>query len=78
MHASVVSVVTVILDSFLLARVDYVDSLGRSRRCLRKDLPDLKAMDADLSGRPEGATTAAADEPDAKKAASSALLPWLK
>ncbi|XP_065175720.1 coiled-coil domain-containing protein 174-like isoform X2 [Sycon ciliatum] len=58
--------------------VDYVDSLGRSRRCLRKDLPDLKAMDADLSGRPEGATTAAADEPDAKKAASSALLPWLK
>ncbi|XP_067121791.1 coiled-coil domain-containing protein 174-like [Centruroides vittatus] len=28
--------------------VDYTDSLGRSRRCLRKDLPDLLEMDKQL------------------------------
>ncbi|KAG3295162.1 hypothetical protein H1C71_042207 [Ictidomys tridecemlineatus] len=32
-------------------RVDYVDSLGRSRRCMRKDLPALLEMDKDLQGR---------------------------
>ncbi|KAM8930222.1 coiled-coil domain-containing protein 174 isoform 2-T2 [Pelodytes ibericus] len=31
--------------------VDYEDSLGRSRRCLRKDLPDLLKMDRDLQGK---------------------------
>uniref|UniRef100_I3NBG2 Coiled-coil domain containing 174 n=1 Tax=Ictidomys tridecemlineatus TaxID=43179 RepID=I3NBG2_ICTTR len=31
--------------------VDYVDSLGRSRRCMRKDLPALLEMDKDLQGR---------------------------
>uniref|UniRef100_A0A8C4MG27 Coiled-coil domain containing 174 n=1 Tax=Equus asinus TaxID=9793 RepID=A0A8C4MG27_EQUAS len=31
--------------------VDYVDSLGRSRRCMRKDLPDLLEMDKSLQGR---------------------------
>lgn len=31
--------------------VDYVDSLGRSRRCMRKDLPDLLEMDKHLQGR---------------------------
>ncbi|CAH7169423.1 coiled-coil domain-containing protein 174 [Phodopus roborovskii] len=31
--------------------VDYVDSLGRSRRCMRKDLPDLLEMDKNLQGR---------------------------
>ncbi|XP_053576891.1 coiled-coil domain-containing protein 174 [Bombina bombina] len=30
--------------------VDYVDSLGRSRRCLRKDLSDLLKMDKYLQG----------------------------
>ncbi|XP_071955196.1 coiled-coil domain-containing protein 174-like [Antedon mediterranea] len=30
--------------------VDYVDSLGRSRRCMRKDLPELMAMDKELVG----------------------------
>lgn len=30
--------------------VDYVDSLGRSRRCMKKDLSGLLAMDEDLSG----------------------------
>ncbi|KAK2862200.1 hypothetical protein Q5P01_001733 [Channa striata] len=30
--------------------VDYVDSLGRSRRCMKKDLPDFKKMDQDLKG----------------------------
>ncbi|CAM9979018.1 coiled-coil domain-containing protein 174 [Lampetra planeri] len=30
--------------------VDFVDSLGRSRRCLRKDLRDLQEMDKKLSG----------------------------
>eukprot|EP00061_Rhincodon_typus_P008215 g30632.t1 len=30
--------------------VDYVDSLGRSRRCMKKDLPGLLAMDKDLRG----------------------------
>uniref|UniRef100_A0A673IAD5 Coiled-coil domain-containing protein 174-like n=1 Tax=Sinocyclocheilus rhinocerous TaxID=307959 RepID=A0A673IAD5_9TELE len=28
--------------------VDYVDALGRSRRCLRKDLPDFQKMDQEL------------------------------
>ncbi|KAF5922536.1 hypothetical protein HPG69_008296 [Diceros bicornis minor] len=32
-------------------RVDYVDSLGRSRRCMKKDLPDLLEMDKNLQGR---------------------------
>lgn len=32
-------------------RVDYVDSLGRSRRCLRKDLKQLQEMDKDISNR---------------------------
>ncbi|XP_058421714.1 coiled-coil domain-containing protein 174 isoform X1 [Diceros bicornis minor] len=31
--------------------VDYVDSLGRSRRCMKKDLPDLLEMDKKLQGR---------------------------
>nr|XP_026238901.1 coiled-coil domain-containing protein 174 [Urocitellus parryii] len=31
--------------------VDYVDSLGRSRRCMRKDLPGLLEMDKNLQGR---------------------------
>ncbi|XP_063283459.1 coiled-coil domain-containing protein 174 [Pelobates fuscus] len=31
--------------------VDYVDSLGRSRRCMKKDLPDLLKMDNDLKGK---------------------------
>ncbi|CAI9534718.1 unnamed protein product [Staurois parvus] len=31
--------------------VDYVDSLGRSRRCMKKDLPDLLKMDKDLKGK---------------------------
>lgn len=34
-----------------LLRVDYVDSLGRSRRCMKKDLPDFKKMDQDLKGK---------------------------
>jgi len=29
--------------------VDYVDSLGRERRCLRKDLKQLQDMDKDLT-----------------------------
>ncbi|XP_007517138.1 coiled-coil domain-containing protein 174 [Erinaceus europaeus] len=31
--------------------VDYVDSLGRSRRCMKKDLPQLLEMDKRLQGR---------------------------
>ncbi|ROL50686.1 Coiled-coil domain-containing protein 174 [Anabarilius grahami] len=31
--------------------VDYVDALGRSRRCLRKDLPDFQKMDQDLQNK---------------------------
>lgn len=31
--------------------VDYVDSLGRSQRCMRKDLPSLLEMDKNLQGR---------------------------
>ncbi|XP_068598789.1 coiled-coil domain-containing protein 174-like [Brachionichthys hirsutus] len=30
--------------------VDYVDALGRSRRCMKKDLPGFKQMDQDLQG----------------------------
>ncbi|XP_036593374.1 coiled-coil domain-containing protein 174 [Trichosurus vulpecula] len=32
--------------------VDYVDSLGRSRRCMKKDLPSLLEMDKNLKGKP--------------------------
>ncbi|XP_074054576.1 coiled-coil domain-containing protein 174 [Macrotis lagotis] len=31
--------------------VDYVDSLGRSRRCMKKDLPGLLEMDKNLKGK---------------------------
>ncbi|XP_075687946.1 coiled-coil domain-containing protein 174 [Rhinoderma darwinii] len=31
--------------------VDYLDSLGRSRRCMKKDLPDLLKMDKELQGK---------------------------
>ncbi|KAJ1110729.1 hypothetical protein NDU88_008076 [Pleurodeles waltl] len=31
--------------------VDYVDSLGRSRRCMKKDLPVLMKMDKELQGK---------------------------
>ncbi|XP_064461635.1 coiled-coil domain-containing protein 174-like [Ornithodoros turicata] len=31
--------------------IDYTDSLGRSRRCLRKDLPELIASDEHLTGK---------------------------
>ncbi|XP_022046774.1 coiled-coil domain-containing protein 174 isoform X2 [Acanthochromis polyacanthus] len=31
--------------------VDFVDSLGRSRRCMKKDLPDFKKMDQDFKGK---------------------------
>ncbi|XP_035858250.1 coiled-coil domain-containing protein 174 isoform X2 [Sander lucioperca] len=31
--------------------VDYVDALGRSRRCMKKDLPGFKKMDQDLQGK---------------------------
>ncbi|XP_060622217.2 coiled-coil domain-containing protein 174 isoform X1 [Anolis sagrei] len=33
--------------------VDYVDSLGRSRRCMKKDLPHLLQMDKELQGKRE-------------------------
>jgi hypothetical protein len=39
------------LPNVLTYRVDYVDSLGRSRRCMRKDLPSLLEMDKNLQGR---------------------------
>ncbi|XP_030633311.1 coiled-coil domain-containing protein 174 isoform X1 [Chanos chanos] len=35
--------------------VDYVDALGRSRRCLKKDLPEFQKMDQDLKGKRESA-----------------------
>uniref|UniRef100_A0A8C2KF60 Coiled-coil domain containing 174 n=1 Tax=Cyprinus carpio TaxID=7962 RepID=A0A8C2KF60_CYPCA len=31
--------------------VDYVDALGRSRRCLKKDLPDFQKMDQELQNK---------------------------
>lgn len=31
--------------------VDYVDSLGRSRKCMKKDLPDFQRMDLDLNNK---------------------------
>nr|XP_046239841.1 coiled-coil domain-containing protein 174 [Scatophagus argus] len=31
--------------------VDYVDTLGRSRRCMKKDLPGFMKMDQDLKGK---------------------------
>uniref|UniRef100_A0A8C3RN70 CCDC174 alpha/beta GRSR domain-containing protein n=1 Tax=Chelydra serpentina TaxID=8475 RepID=A0A8C3RN70_CHESE len=34
--------------------VDYVDSLGRSRRCMKKDLPNLLEMDKELQGKRYG------------------------
>nr|XP_006630781.1 PREDICTED: coiled-coil domain-containing protein 174 [Lepisosteus oculatus] len=34
--------------------VDYVDGLGRSRRCMKKDLPGFMQMDRDLQGKRSG------------------------
>ncbi|XP_037304200.2 coiled-coil domain-containing protein 174 [Pungitius pungitius] len=31
--------------------VDYVDALGRSRRCMKKDLPGFRKMDQDFKGK---------------------------
>ncbi|XP_017271192.1 coiled-coil domain-containing protein 174 [Kryptolebias marmoratus] len=31
--------------------VDFVDALGRSRRCMKKDLPSFQKMDQDLKGK---------------------------
>ncbi|XP_033095877.1 coiled-coil domain-containing protein 174-like isoform X2 [Anneissia japonica] len=42
--------------------VDYVDSLGRSRRCMRKDLADLIAMDKELVGPEKGMKEDETDE----------------
>lgn len=39
------------LNIIVVSRVDYVDSLGRSRRCLQKDLKHLQEMDKDISNR---------------------------
>lgn len=44
-------IIKVFFTSYVYFRVDYVDSLGRSRRCMRKDLPDLLEMDKNLQGR---------------------------
>ncbi|KAM9271997.1 coiled-coil domain-containing protein 174 [Cariama cristata] len=34
--------------------VDYVDFLGRSRRCMKKDLPSLLKLDQELQGKRQG------------------------
>ncbi|NXF02155.1 CC174 protein, partial [Smithornis capensis] len=44
--------------------VDYVDFLGRSRRCMKKDLPGLLKMDQELQGKrqdPDGNTLLSED-----------------
>ncbi|KAL4655999.1 coiled-coil domain-containing protein 174 [Arapaima gigas] len=44
--------------------VDYVDALGRSRKCMKKDLPSFQKMDQDLHGKkcePEGKTLLSED-----------------
>ncbi|NWH64464.1 CC174 protein, partial [Geococcyx californianus] len=44
--------------------VDYVDFLGRSRRCMKKDLPSLLKMDQELQGKrqiPDGDTLLSED-----------------
>ncbi|XP_054243284.1 coiled-coil domain-containing protein 174 isoform X1 [Indicator indicator] len=44
--------------------VDYVDFLGRSRRCMKKDLPSLLKMDRELQGKsqvPDGNTLLSED-----------------
>lgn len=38
----------VLETSLFVWRVDYVDALGRSRRCMKKDLPDFQKMDQDF------------------------------
>lgn len=45
------------LCSCALPRVEYLDSLGRSRRCLKEDLPDLQEMDRGLVKRWVGEQT---------------------
>ena len=40
----------------LFFRVDYVDSFGRTRRCLKKDLPQFQKQDAELKSSPSTAT----------------------
>ncbi|XP_061076281.1 coiled-coil domain-containing protein 174 isoform X2 [Conger conger] len=44
--------------------VDYVDALGRSRKCMKKDLPQFQKMDQDLHGKrsePSGKTLLSED-----------------
>ena len=40
--------------------MDYVDSFGRTRRCLRKDLPTFQRQDADLKKDENKATSSSA------------------
>jgi hypothetical protein len=52
----ILSLLNVIIKSiyilFLNFRVDYVDSLGRTRRCMKKDLPKFMEMDRELGNEP--------------------------
>ena len=41
-----------------LFRVDYVDSFGRTRRCLKKDLPNFQKQDDELSKPAESTASA--------------------
>jgi hypothetical protein len=46
-----ISTIFLVISGILLLRVDYVDSFGRSRRCMKKDLPKLQKMDEELTGK---------------------------
>lgn len=58
--------------------VDFVDSLGRSRRCLKKDLPDLQKQDEDLQERKRAASSAMSKDfqnlRDKSEASASSLM----
>jgi len=48
LKADIVSCITCV-GRVSFDRADYVDSFGRSRRCLRKDLPDMIGSDQKVS-----------------------------
>lgn len=57
----------------IFSRVDFTDTLGRSKRCLRRDLPEIKAKDVKLA-----AELKPASPPPATPAApaTAELLSW--